>query len=163
MEYQFSKTISHDKLDRELRASCPHYTGVRTDLNEVGAMTVIVSTAAELSIGEELVLGQIMDDHDPVDITLSVKSVFRKSIIGVQDIVEQFATENVLMGITEAGKTKLISDTVAQVMYYCQTGALFEAVNALQAIELTEPMAPFLTETRRTEYVQKFQALLASL
>lgn len=163
MEYAFQKTVSADKFDEELRLACPHYLGFRSEGDSSGQMTIVVLTDQELSVGEEMVLNQIVSDHDPFDVTLAVRASIRKSIIGAQDIVEQFATENVLMGITEAGKTKLIADAVSPVMYYLQTGAVTVAIEELQAIQIDETMAPFLTEVRRSQYVEKLQQLLASL
>jgi hypothetical protein len=64
-----------------------------------------------------------------------------------------FAAENVAMGITQAGKTQLISDALEQVALYGSQGSLWLAYNALSQIQITPEMAPFLT-AERVEWMQ---------
>lgn len=63
-------------------------------------------------------------------------------------MVQQFAAENIAMGITQAGKTLLISDALQTVNSYGCTGSLWQAYNALSQVKITPEMAPFLTEDR---------------
>ena len=63
-------------------------------------------------------------------------------------MVQQFAAENIAMGITQAGKTQLISDALQEVMVYGSMGSLWQAYAALSNVKVTPEMAPFLTEAR---------------
>jgi flagellar basal body rod protein FlgG len=65
-----------------------------------------------------------------------------------QGMVQQFAAENIAMGITQAGKTQLISDALYQVMVYGSSGSLWQAYAELSNVVITPEMAPFLTEAR---------------
>jgi hypothetical protein len=87
----------------------------------------------------------------------------QKAIDGFNDLLVTYAAANVLSGITQAGKTKLIADTVADVMRYGQSGSLYQAISALQAIEVTEEMSPFLTSDKINTMIQDTLALIASL
>ena len=87
----------------------------------------------------------------------------KKAINSVNNVMSEFCAENILMGITQAGKTKLIADTLRDVFYYAQTGSLYEAKNALNAIVITEEMSPFLTENRRQAVIAKIDDLLSTL
>jgi hypothetical protein len=58
------------------------------------------------------------------------------------------AAENIAMGITASGKTRLIADTLAQVNMYGSAGSLWEAYYALNAIKVTPEMAPYITAAR---------------
>lgn len=87
----------------------------------------------------------------------------QKAIDGFDQLLVTYAASNVLLGITQYGKTKLIADTVADVMRYGQSGSLYQAISALQAITVTEEMAPFLTQDKISGMVQDTLNLIASL
>lgn len=65
-----------------------------------------------------------------------------------QTLVIAIAAENVALGITSSGKTKLIADALQPVMYYGTTGSLWEAYNALQHVQVEPEMAPYLTQDK---------------
>jgi len=99
----------------------------------------------------------------PVDPQIQVQLKIQKAILGFNTIMVQYAAQNVLMGITQAGKTQLIADTLTNVLGYGQTGSLYCAITALQNIQLTPEMAPFLTSQVISNLVSQAQSLLASL
>ena len=78
-------------------------------------------------------------------------------------LVVAFASENVIMGITASGKTGLIASTLQEVMYYGTSGSLWEALNALNDVVVTEEMAPFLTVARINWMKNQLQAAIANL
>lgn len=75
--------------------------------------------------------------------------IVNKAINAWRNLVVTVAAENIAMGITQQGKTKLIADTMAPIMLYGQTGSLWQAYDALNAIHITPEMAPYITEERR--------------
>lgn len=97
------------------------------------------------------------DSYAPVD-----KKV-KKAIKGVNDLMNRVCSENIVMGITQSGKTKLIADAMKDVFYYAQTGSLYECYNALGEIQPTEEMSPFLTPTRITTMREQIMNLLTNL
>lgn len=94
--------------------------------------------------------------------TLADKKV-KKAIKGVNSIINKFCAENIVMGINQANKTKLVADEFKDVIYYAQTGSLYEALSALDLVVITPEMSPFLTEARRTELRDKLLNFLANL
>src|SRR5271157_241945 len=76
-------------------------------------------------------------------------------------MVQQFAAENIAMGITQAGKTQLIANALQQVMVYGSTGSLWQAYAALSNVKVTPEMAPFLTEAR-IEYMRNVMIQIIS-
>lgn len=92
-----------------------------------------------------------------------VRKKIKKAIVGAETLIIKYATENVMGGITQYGKTKLIADALKEVMYYAQTGSLYEAISALDAIVITESMAPFFTENKRQELKTAVLNLISSL
>lgn len=77
------------------------------------------------------------------------QQIVNNAITAWRNLVITVAAENLAMGITQQQKTKLIADTLLPVMMYGQSGSLWEAYHALDAIILTPEMAPFITEDRR--------------
>lgn len=162
MIYLHQKTVNFEKLHRELQIGCPFYDFLNTYF-ENDLMYAEVHTTQSLTTEEQDILTALINAHTTLDMEAIVKAKVNKAINGSNEIIKQFATENILMGITQAGKTKLIADTMSSVMYYCQTGSLYEVLTALNAINITPEMSPFLTTARRDEYITKFTSLLASL
>lgn len=76
-------------------------------------------------------------------------------------MVQQFATENIVMGITQAGKTQLIADALQQVLLYGSSGSLWQAYAALSNVVITPEMAPFLTADR-IEYMRNVMIQIIS-
>lgn len=79
------------------------------------------------------------------------------------ELISNFAGENVIAQITSAGKTKLIADSVKEVLYYGGQGSLFEAFSAVEKIIITPEMSPFLTETRKQEFKNKIVEIISKL
>lgn len=75
--------------------------------------------------------------------------IVNNAIAAWRNLVVTVAAENVAMGITQQGKTKMIADAMMPVMMYGQSGSLWEAYNALDAIVITPQMAPYITEERK--------------
>lgn len=94
--------------------------------------------------------------------TLADKKV-KKAIKGANNLINKFCAENIVMGITQAGKTKLLADTLIDVFYYAQTGSLYECLSSLSSVQITAEMSPFLTESRKLELQQKLSNLLTTL
>lgn len=68
-----------------------------------------------------------------------------------ETLMEDFATENVLMGITQAGKTGAASDFLANIARNISTGSLYEVVKEIDRkvlLGLPSDLSPFITEAR---------------
>ena len=98
-----------------------------------------------------------------VDAYIPVRRKVIKAIESANDLIRQFAAENIAMGITQAGKTKLIADILKDVFYYAQTGSLYECIAAIDAIVILPEYAPFITEERKTDLKNKVLDVLADL
>ena len=111
----------------------------------------------DLSPGEIATLDGILAAHigDPVHV---YASVVQNAIQFFHDAMVVYAAENITMGITQAGKTKDVSDYLVPVMTYGQTGSLYEVINEIDAlIAGTVPgdLSPFVTEARLLAFKQK--------
>jgi len=87
-----------------------------------------------------------------------VKQSIEGAIKFGQTMLVEFATENILMGITQLNKTKEVSDYLADVTRYIQTGSLYEVVNEIDrliAAGLPVELEPFITQTRLESFKSK--------
>lgn len=87
----------------------------------------------------------------------------KKAIKAVNSLINKFCAENMVLGITQANKTKLLADAFKDVIYYSQTGSLYECLYSLEAITVTPEMSPFLTASRKQELKDKINNILDNL
>lgn len=93
-----------------------------------------------------------------------VKEVVSKAMAFGQSLMEDFATDNILAGITQAGKTRAVSDFMLTMQSLLLSGSLYAAkdeIDAMIANGLPAELAPFITEAKLLEYKQKIIAYLA--
>lgn len=76
------------------------------------------------------------------------QQIMKNALAAWQNIVIVVAAENIALGITSSGKTKLIADALFPVMMYGSCGSLWEAYNAINQVKVTPEMAPYITEAR---------------
>lgn len=90
-------------------------------------------------------------------------SIVSRAQLAWAQMVQQFAAENIAMGITQQNKTALISGALNQVNVYGATGSLWQAYNELNHVKITPDMAPFLTADRiqwmRNQMIQAIGSL----
>lgn len=72
-----------------------------------------------------------------------------------QELIQNFAGENLVAQITVAKKTRLIQDAVQKVLDYGNAGSLWEAYIEAGRIVITPEMAPFITKERIAEFRNK--------
>lgn len=89
--------------------------------------------------------------------------IVNNAINAWRNLVVTVAAENVAMGITQQNKTKLVADTMEQVMLYGQTGSLWQAYDALNSIVITPEMAPYITPARVEWMKNQLIQIIASL
>ena len=87
----------------------------------------------------------------------------QKAKDGFNQLINEFGGENIIAQITAAGKTKLISDAVSDVVKYGSIGSLWEAYIAVERINITPEMAPFLTDARRKEFKNRIIDIISGL
>lgn len=84
-------------------------------------------------------------------ISASIKVIIENAMTFGHDMMVEFATENVMMGITQAGKTRDVSTLLADVAVYLNTGSLYEVVAEIERIKangISGDLAPFVTVAR---------------
>ncbi len=99
--------------------------------------------------------------EDPLE---PYKNLVSNAISYFKEVQIEFAAENITMGITQTGKTKDVSDYLAPVLRYGQTGSLYEVVNEINSlIAATVPadLSPFVTVARLEAFRDNILAKLS--
>jgi hypothetical protein len=99
----------------------------------------------------------------PPELLAYGKAKVDKAKVEFEKLLLEFGGENVIRQITAANKTRLIGDAVRDVVYWGQTGSLWEAYRATEAIKITPEMAPFLTEDKKQEFKNRIVQIISSL
>jgi hypothetical protein len=86
--------------------------------------------------------------------------IVNKAKVFAESVIITAAAENIRLGITQAGKTKLVADTLKDLVYYLQSGSLYEAMAAIDAVVVTPEMSPFITAERLLIFKNKIRAYL---
>ena len=80
-----------------------------------------------------------------------------------ETILNEFSRDNVLVGITQAGKTEAVTRYLHFVQHYVETGSLYAAINEIN-IKLSEGipenLAPFVTNDRMINFLNKIKIYL---
>lgn len=112
---------------------------------------------------EQWALALMAYSQPPVSAQIITQNKIQNAINGFNTILIQYVASNVLSGITQQGKTQLIADALADVQRYGQSGSLYAAITALQQVDITPEMAPFLTAPIVASLISQTLAVLASL
>jgi hypothetical protein len=77
----------------------------------------------------------------------------------------QFATQNMLAGITQSGKTIAVATYAQTLAYYLQTGSLYAAITEINTMiadtsSIKTALSPFVTNSILYSYLNQIQAYL---
>lgn len=99
---------------------------------------------------------------------LTLKEIITKKLTDAtsfgQSILVDAMVENIELGITQAGKTKQVSDYCENLIRYLQSGSLYAALNELEVLEnqgLPPELEPFITQARLDSMKAKILAYVA--
>jgi hypothetical protein len=151
-DYKFPKALVNlDKLSVEL--SSLSLVGCSFSSGEVTLHSSVELTPEQLTLAQT-----VIDSHVHISAEQAVFQIVSNAIAFGNDLIVRFAAENVLMGVTQAGKTKAVADYLVDVMRYAQTGSLYEVINEvsrLQSLGVPSGLSPFVTEQRLEQFKQK--------
>ncbi len=157
--YNFEKIVDVDKLIKEINQSgLLNFLYVSTAHNQLS-----VCFSSTLSTEDQTTLNTLVSSHIAFDQQKVVQNIISNAMNFGSEIVKKVATENVMLGITQAGKTKIVADVCKNLQYYLTTGSLYVAIdeiNRLIAEELDPNLEPFVTEARLNSVKSEIQSYL---
>lgn len=94
-----------------------------------------------------------------------IKSKLRQAVQGAinfgQQLLVDFAMENIQLGITQDGMTKTVRQNMAEIISALQTGSLYDAIDEIDAIPAEAKDAKYITDERLAVYKQRILDYLA--
>lgn len=91
---------------------------------------------------------------------LGIESIVSDATRFGQGLLVSFAAENVLMGITQEGKTGEVMDKLALVLPAVQAGSLYLAIERIRAIPSSEYDTKYVTAARLITFINKIETYL---
>jgi hypothetical protein len=89
-----------------------------------------------------------------------VKTIIDEAIKFGNELIIEFAAENVVLGITQAGMTTAVRSAAAQVINALQTGSLYDAIQECRAIPSESKDSIFVTDARLLQFINKIESKL---
>lgn len=97
-------------------------------------------------------------DNDPFDYIKS-NILIPARTFGNQ-LIDDFAAENILLGITQANMTNSVRKTLSEVTACLMTGSLYDAMLEARAIPNDKKDATFITNARLLAFINKIEIYL---
>lgn len=153
-------SVNLDKINIHFKASLSsNYDGLVCDENTILVMFKETIEEADSDIVTQYWDNIIAANFLPTLNEIVTGKINEASIFG-NSVIAQAIVENVLMGITQAGKTKQIADLFNSLQYYLKTGSLYAAITEIERIisdDLDPTLSPFVTEERLNSYKIKIE------
>lgn len=163
----------HDVVHQEERQAVDEETGeLLFDENNDPIMETVDVTVSEPT-GEPSKAQAIQAYWDAIDAQSSEATGYiqkaQKAVVKAQvaaaiefgrRMIEDFATENVMMGITADNKTEEVLDIATPMMNALQSGSLTVAIKRAKAIPEQDYDVKYITAARLLSYVNKMEAFM---
>ena len=161
-EGNFWHTSSHtqmvDAKEAALRLDANAY--IEVGQTEEGAPILeLDATKFEIVFEEEIQADRIKPAPVPTTSQIVMAKIVSARQFGEQ-MISEMAAENVLLGITQAGKTNAVRKASSEVINALQTGSLYDAIAEIRAIPSESKDAIFLSDARLLVVVNKIETYL---
>jgi hypothetical protein len=90
----------------------------------------------------------------------AVLQIVKSAIAFGSQLIEEFATENILLGITQDSMTKTVRQNMAEVTAALSTGSLYDAIDEIQSIPAEAKDGKYITDARLDRYQKKIEEFL---
>jgi hypothetical protein len=124
---------------------------------------ITITTSKPLSLQEHKVIYNAITKHNPGAKVIEAKLDAAASYGAA--VIRTFTVENVVMGITQAGKAGEVSDYLHNLVHYVGTGSLYQAqheIDRLVASGIPDSLSPFVTASRLLKYKDELNKFLGN-
>lgn len=94
------------------------------------------------------------------DTISSIQHAIGAAMLFGQNLMTKFAAENVMLGITQDGKTGEVLNKMAPIISALQSGSLYEAITRAKAINPTTYDTKYITHARIYSFINEIEAYL---
>jgi hypothetical protein len=99
-------------------------------------------------------------DAEDIKAKETVHTAVKAAIDFGSQLLVDFATENVLLGITADGMTKTVRQNMSEIILALQTGSLYDAIDEIDSFPVENKDAKYITDARLQEYRDKITNFL---
>lgn len=158
--------VKLDRMHKHLKDVCSDYNGMIASEQELAVMLNYENEADIIRIDDywESLTAQSEAQPTQEEIAISVQGIIADAMDFGKQLMVEFSAENVLLGITQAGKTKEVLVFLAEIKNAMDTGSLYTAMNEIDGLisnGLPQDLAPFITEQRLLGFKTKIQGYLS--
>lgn len=160
MDYNFIKQVNSEKLEKEILATelSTLYSHILTSSSPLLTTVVFTSSLNQNNIS---ILENIIINHTTA---LSLPDLVKQSINNAMafgsNLLLEYSTENVLLGITQENKTGEVLSKLSLVLPAIQSGSLYEAISRIKAIPSSDYDSKYITQARLLIFVNKIEQYL---
>lgn len=94
------------------------------------------------------------------DASTYVEGVIQRARSEGDRLINKFAAENVMLGITADGKTGQVRKALSEVMSALQSGSLKDAIEEVRAIPAPKKDAKYITDVRLLSFINQLETYL---
>jgi hypothetical protein len=117
----------------------------------------VIDTEGVLSIGENQT---VKNNYVLPDAIAATENAIANARAFGSKLINEFAAENLRLGITAAGKTKSVRQAMSQITDALNTGSLYDAIDEARLIPAPSKDATFITDVRLLAFINKIEAYL---
>lgn len=99
-------------------------------------------------------------DADAKIAAAKAQAAIKAAIDFGSELLVEFSTENVVMGITQDGMTKQVRQAMSEVISALQTGSLYDAIDEIGNVPENAKDGKYITDARLQEYRLKIEEYL---
>ena len=158
-EYTYVLAVSADYLAKFLKQQGV-YSSFADSLYVKDAGEITIVKKLELTEEEETALGAVIAAYPAARPRFVVEASLEQAVQLGQKMIIEFATGNVLLGITAANKTRDVRIATAAVISALQTGSLYDAMAECRLIPAAAKDLVFVTDARLLEFINKIETYL---
>lgn len=156
MQHNFIKAgpFRLDRLQDEIIAAIGEKI---SHLNWTAPTGLEIHSSVTLSAGELTTIETVINAHSASTSSETVNGLILDARTFGNSLLQDFVVENVLLGITQSGKTQSLATYCHKLQHYIETGSLYAAYAEIDAmiddISLTKlSLSPFITNARLAIY-----------
>lgn len=141
------------KFHDAVKLQVPEFDGFNTEDSIVTVVLTVPVTQELIDIIEQIA----PPSYSQLEI---IQKVIADAINFGNQLISEFAAQNVLMGITQEGMTGTVRKNMSEVVNALSTGSLYDAIAEAKAIPSDKKDSKYITDARLLEFVNKIEAYL---
>lgn len=158
--------VKLDRMHGHLKEVCSDYSGMVASEEELIVMLDYQNEADIIRIDDYWESRTEQEESQPTaqEIQENIQVVISKAMDFGKQLMVEFSAQNVLMGITQAGKTKEVLTFLADIKNAMDTGSLYTAIDEIDELisnGLPVELQPFITEQRLLDFKNKILSYLS--